>query len=101
MEDEEIQKHLTFVTGKKVKALHSNKIIGVTAIWKDDTACLSFYFNEEPTENELDDLADICTEIIAQMPKGMLEDKYLTLKSSDQLPKEFLAYKKSENSHQK
>lgn len=101
MEDEEIQKHLTYITGRKIKAFHSNRIIGVTAIWKDDTACLSFYFNEEPTENELEDIADICTEIIAQMPKGMLEDKYLILKSFDQLPKEFLAYKKSGNSLQK
>lgn len=93
MKDEELQKHLTYITNKKLTNLQSNKIRAVTAIWDHDTAFLSFYFNEEPTENERDDIADICTEIIAQMPRGMLEDRYLIVNHSYQLPKKFLASK--------
>lgn len=42
MKNDELQKHLTYITGKKVIDLHSHKILGVTAIWEDDTAYLSF-----------------------------------------------------------
>lgn len=94
MKNENLQKHLSYLTKTKVASLRSNKIIGVKAIWKDDTAYLSFYFDEEPTENEREDIADICTEIIAQMPGGMLEDKCIILKGHHQLPEHFLAYKK-------
>lgn len=58
---------------------------------------LIYHFNEKPTEKELEDISDMCTEIIAQMPRGMLEDKYLILKDPEQLPKKFLAYKIDEN----
>lgn len=99
MKDDELQKHLTYITNKKLTNLHSTKIKGVTAIWEHDTAYLSFYFDEEPTESEREDIADICTEIIAQMPKGMLEDKYLMVNNSYQLPKKFLAYEKDKSYH--
>lgn len=96
MQDKELQEHLTYVTKKKVASVDSNKIIGVTALWQDDTAYLTFYFNKKPTEKELEDIADICTEIIAQFPWGMLEDKYLILENPYLLPKNFLAYKGNE-----
>ena len=96
MKDKDLQNQLTYITRIKVTALQLNKIRGVKAIWKDETAYLFFYFSEQPTENELEDIGDMCTEIIAQMPKGMLEDKYFILETSYPLSEKFLAYKRKE-----
>jgi hypothetical protein len=94
MNNQQIQQHLLYTTKIKVQSLNSKKIKGVTAIWEDDTAYISIYFDEKPTEEELEDSSDICTEIIAAIPGGMLEDNYRVLRSSEPLPKDFLAYQR-------
>lgn len=94
MEDSSLQKHLLYITKLKAQKLHSDKLVAVTAIWKNNTAYLSFYFNEKPTEHELEDASDTSTEIIAHMSRGMLEDNYVVIESSNQWPNTFLAYKR-------
>src|SRR5262245_61287297 len=94
MKDAEIQNHLLFITKIKVERFfHCSKLRGVTAMWKDETAHISFYFSEKPTEQELEDASDVCTEIIASIPKGMMEENYIVLKYPQHLPEAFLAYK--------
>jgi len=92
MNNAEIQEHLLFITKRKVQTLHSENIRGVTAVWKNDTAYITFYFAKPPTEIEQEDASVICTEIVAHMPRGMLEDQYFTLEVSKPLPSDFLAY---------
>ncbi len=96
MNNSELQKHLTYIAKVETQALRSKNIKGVTAFWKDDIAYVSVYFDENPSEDELENVSDMCTEIIAHMPKGKLEEKYFVLTQNDPLPEEFLAYKRDE-----
>ena len=98
MKDSKIQDHLLYITHLKVKNLYSSpKLRGVTAIWRDDTANISFYFNDTPTEEEWENASEVCTEIVAHLPKGMLEENSYVLKYPKPLPNpEFIAYKREE-----
>jgi hypothetical protein len=90
----DIQNYLLFITQKEVKRLNSDKIRAVTAYWKGNTACLSFYFNGEITESDMESASDICTYIISHFPDGLLEENYIRLDYPQLIPKHFLAYHK-------
>lgn len=95
MKESEIQDHLIYITNLKVQTLHSQKLRCVTAIWKNNTANISFYFNTPPSEEEWEDVSVVCSEIVAHMPKGMLEENCIILKYPKPLPNgKFIAYKR-------
>lgn len=93
-----IQEHLLYITRVKVEDIHSPKIRGVTAFWrdKDNTACISFYFDGEISEKEQEDASDACTEIIAHIPESFMEENYFRWDYPKPLPKEYLAFKREE-----
>lgn len=93
----DIQEHLIYITGKEIKSLNSKKILGVTAFWKDETAYITIFFDIEPNEDDLENASCICTEIIANFPVGMLDEHYVFLKNPEELPEQFLAYKRDSN----
>lgn len=99
-EYQNMQKHLLYITNLSIKDLDFiSKIRGVEAVWKENenTACISFYFNEEPTEVEQEEAAVCCTEIIAHCSNAMLEENYIRWKFPLPLPESrFWAYKKPE-----
>ncbi len=90
----DIQKYLLYITQIEIKRLSSDKIRAVTAYWKGNIACLSFYFNGEITEEDLESAFDTCTYIISHFPEGLLEENYIRLDYSKPIPKEFLAFEK-------
>lgn len=91
----EAQENLLYITKKRIETLESNKIIAATAIWEYDTACITIYFDIEPSEKDLEDASDICTEIIAAMPwDSFMVEKFITIKPEDPLPTEFVAYRR-------
>ncbi len=94
-----MQKHLLFLTDRLVRRnQNSSKIRGVTAEWKyGDTAHISFYFDGEPEENDVEDASITCTEIIAQISEGLLKEDYIRLDFPNPLPESpFWAYKRLE-----
>ncbi len=94
-----IQKHLLFLTDCLVRQnQNSYKIRGVTAEWEDGiTAHISFYFDGELEENELEDASITCTEIIAQIPESLLKEDYIRLDYPTPLPESpFWAFKRPE-----
>ncbi len=92
-----IQEKLSYITELELKRFDSSKIRGVVAYWKGNTACISFYFQGEITENDIETASDICTYIIAHFPDGLLEENYIRLDYPQPLPSQFLAYKREEN----
>ncbi len=96
----DMQAHLLFLTDDTVRQNQSStKIRGVMAEWKREsmTAHLSFYFDGEPTEDELEDASIDCTEIIAHIPDGFLEEDYIRLDYPKPLPESpFWAYRRLE-----
>ena len=70
----EAQKHLLYTTERLVRSdLKSQKLRGVTAVWKeeDHTACLSFYFDGPISDEDVDEASDICGGIIANFSDGL------------------------------
>ena len=96
----DMQEQLTYLTNKFVKEnAISTKIRGVTAQWKEETLTthISFYFDGEADENELELASDTCGEIIAHVPIGVMEEDYIRLDSPDPLPESsFWAYKRED-----
>ena len=90
----DIQKYLLYITQIEVKDLNSSKIRAVTAYWKGNIACLSFYFNGEISEEDVESASDTCTYIISHFPDGLLEENYIRLDYPKPIPKDFLAYDK-------
>ena len=83
----------------EIKAEQYQKIRGITAFWSelDETAYITFYYNGEITENDIEIGSDICAYIIAHLTRGMLKEKYIKLDYPKQLPKsKFWAYKRNE-----
>jgi hypothetical protein len=90
------QEYLTYLTNAEAKAMNCANLRGVAALWKENTACISFYFNGEISEKDLELRSDACGEIIANFPDALLEENYIRLDSPQPLPKEnFLAYIKA------
>ena len=73
------------------------KIRGVTAFWSelDETAYITFYFNGEITENDIEFASDISAYIISHLSTGMLKVQYKRLDYPYALPdSDFWAYKR-------
>jgi len=94
-----MQEHLLYITELIVKRMASlSKVKGVMAEWGEleNTAYIAFYFDDQPTENELEDASDACGEIIAHCSNALLHEDYIRLESP--LPESpFWAYKRPEN----
>ncbi len=95
----DMQEHLLYITKLKVQDIHSPKIRGVVATWneKENTACLSFYFDGKATGEELEDASVACSEIIAHCSNGLLEEHYIRWDYPKPIPQENLAYKREED----
>jgi hypothetical protein len=91
-----IQEQLLYITELEVKRLNSSKIRCVTAYWEDNTACITFYFQGEVKEEDIETASDVCTYIIAHFPDGLLEESYIRWDYPKPLPEQFLAYKREE-----
>lgn len=93
-----MQKHLLYITGLTVKDIKFiNKVRGVMAVWEEleNTAYLTFYFDGEATEDELEDFSIANTEIIAHCSNAMSCEKFIRLDYPKPLPKsDFWAYVK-------
>lgn len=76
----------------------SKKLRGITAFWREEdlTACLSYYFDGQFSDEDLEDAYDIGAGTIASLREGYLEEKYIILDYPNPLPEEFLAYKRTE-----
>ncbi len=78
--------------------MHSLKLRGVLATWKEkeNMASISFYFDGQVTDDELEDASVICSEIIAHCMNAVLEEHYFRLDKPAKLPKSnYWAYIKS------
>ncbi len=85
-----MQRHLKFFTNLYVKEnLNFTKIRGVSCLWKIEslTAIVSFYFDGEPNEEELEEASITCTEIIANVAEGFININYFRLDCPNRLPK--------------
>lgn len=73
------QEYLKYITEWLIQDLNLSKIRAITAEWKEDenTACISFYFDGEPSEKDLEDASDICGGIIAHCSNALLEEHYI------------------------
>lgn len=94
-----MQEHLLYITELIVKDLHSlNKIRGVMAVWdaSENTAKITFYYNGEVTEDELEDFSIVNSEIIAHCSNAKLKENFIRLDYPQSLPKSlFWAYLKN------
>ncbi len=77
-----------------------NKVRGVTAQWNREslTTHISFYFDGEANEEELEDASVTCAEIIAHISIGVMEESYIRLDFPNPLPpRKFWAYKRPQD----
>lgn len=83
---------------QEIRAEQYQKIRGITAIWDEleETANITFYYDGEIIENDIEIASEICTYIAAHLTKGMLKEKYIQLDYPKPLPEEYLAYKREE-----
>jgi len=88
----DIQKHLEFLTREEIKDMISPKLRAITAIWEDNRAIISFYFDGEISDIDKDAASDACTYIIAHFPDASLEENYIRQDYPQSLPKNFLVY---------
>ena len=76
-----------------------NKIRGVTAFWNelDETAYMTFYYDGEVNENDIEAASEICAYIISHLIKGRLNEQYKRLDYPNPLPdNDFWAYKRQD-----
>lgn len=94
----EMQNHLMAITNWIISDLRSNKIRAVDAVWTEDknTAVLSFYMDDNATEEEFEDISVACAEIIAHCSSGLLEENFIRWDYPQPLSKETFAYQKEE-----
>ncbi len=94
-----MQDYLQYLTELEINRAKSAKIRGVIAIWKEEirTVSLSFYFDGEISDNDIDVASDISVYVIAHFSDGLLEESYVHLDYPKPLPESiFLAYKRKE-----
>lgn len=94
-----MQEHLLFITGLIVKNISSlKKIRGVVAIWDElqNTAKITFYYDGEATEEEIENFSVANSEIIAHCSNARLEEKFIRWDYPKPLPEKYLAYKREE-----
>lgn len=96
MQKEDWQKNLFYITKMRVTSLESKKIKAARAIWAEDTAYITIYFDEKPSEDDLEEASIICTEIIAEMPSySFLNEEFIFLKDSDKIPSDHIAFERN------
>ncbi len=81
----------------EIKEEKFKKIRGVSAFWNelDETAYITFYYNGEITENDIEIASEICAYIISHLIKGKLNEQYKRLDYPHPLPdSDFWAYKR-------
>lgn len=89
-----IQEYLLYVTELEIGHTNNAKIRAVTACWERKTACLTFYFQGEITEHDIEMASEVCTYVIAHFPDGLLEEQYIRWDYPKSLPDSpFWAYK--------
>ena len=74
-----------------------NKIRGVTACWSelDETAYITFYYNGEVKENDIEAASEICAYVISHLIKGSLNEQYKRLDYPTSLPdNDFWVYRR-------
>ncbi len=93
-----MQEHLLYITELIINDLHLQKMRAVTAEWIEieNTASMSFYFDDQATEEEIEEAAIACVEIIAHCSNGLLEEHFIRWDYPKPLPEKFLAYKRKE-----
>ena len=92
-----IQEHLLYITELAFLDLKSTPIRGVIAIWKDETAHISMYFDGTIKEEDSEAASDACGEIAAHLPLGTMEENYIRYDSPKPLPESpFWGYKKDQ-----
>lgn len=94
-----MQEHLLHITELIVKDIKSlKKIRGVTAIWDEleNTAKITFYYDGEADEDEIENFSVANTEIIAHCSNARLEEKFVRWDYPKPLPEKDLAYKREE-----
>ncbi len=96
-----MQEQLLYLAKLRVNELDCiDKVRGVEAIWDEleDTAKITFYYDGQATEEELENFSVVNTEIIAQFSTALLEEKYIRLDYPKPLPlSDFWGYKSQEN----
>lgn len=90
------QEYLLAMTQLEVNRFNSSKIRAVSAYWKEEVACISFYFNGAITEEDKESASDICTYIIANFPDGLLEENFIRWDYPRPLPERSFAFRKNE-----
>jgi len=94
-----MQEHLLYITGLIVRDISTlKKIRGVTAMWDEieNTAKITFYYDGEANEEEIEDFSVANAEIIAHCSNALLDEKFIRWDYPKPLPSQFLAYKKDE-----
>jgi|688.fasta_scaffold27635_8 hypothetical protein len=90
-------KHLIYITKLKTNCLPNN-VRAVSVAWKEkeNTAVINFYLDGESTDEEIEDLSVISTEIIAHCANALLEENFIRLDYPGPLPAENIAYRREE-----
>lgn len=81
----------------EIKEEQFNKIRGVTAFWNelDETAYITFYYNGEIIESDVEIASEICAYVISHLIKGILNEQYKRLDYPNPLPdSDFWAYRR-------
>ncbi|MFQ5753885.1 MAG: hypothetical protein ACE5HI_18005 [bacterium] len=71
-----------------LSSINIERLRGVTATWneKSNTLNLSYFFNGEPTEEEIEEASIVSTDIMAGLPIAYIEEKYINLEYPNPLP---------------
>jgi len=57
----DLQKHLLYLTKEEMINVSFHKLRRIRAVWNDPTARLTFYFDGEVTDDEMEKSSDLCT----------------------------------------
>lgn len=91
------QKHLNEQAKWILESTDLPNLRGATGRWdvKSETVYLIYYFDGQPTEENIEEASVASTEIIATFPFGALEEDYVRLDVPEQLPdSEFWVYRR-------
>lgn len=100
----DIQKNLLHFTiyelefaKKEIEEKNFQKIRGIMTFWdeKNDTATITFYYDGEILDNDIEIASDLCAYVISHLTHGMLKEEFVRLDSPLELPESnFWAYKR-------
>lgn len=83
-----LQAHLLYLTKEEMKNVNFQKLRGICAVWHNPTASMTFYFDGEISQDEIEKASDLCTYVISHFPDGLLEEHYLRWDIPKPLPLE-------------